>query len=57
MSWNLFLMFRLPIINIPEMVQIIVWRHPGDKPLYEPMLVSLLSNICDVPLGLNELTL
>ena len=28
------------------------WRQPGDKPLYEPMVVSLLTHIC---VGLNEL--
>ena len=34
------------IDNIPALVQIISWRRPGDKPLSEPMLVSLLMHIC-----------
>ena len=32
--------------SIPELVQIMAWRRPGDKPLYEPMLVYLLTHIC-----------
>ena len=40
-----------PINNISSLVQIIVWRRPGAKPLSEPMMVSLLTHI----LGLNEL--
>ena len=35
-----------PINNIPSLVQIMVWRWPGDKPLSEPVMVSLLTNIC-----------
>ena len=35
-----------PINNIPAMVQIMAWRRPGDKPLSEPMVVSLLTHIC-----------
>ena len=46
---------RGPINNIPALVQIMAWRQPGDKPLSEPMLVSLLTHICIT--GLNELTL
>ena len=34
------------INNIPALVQIIAWRRPGDKPLSEPMLVSLPTHIC-----------
>ena len=34
------------INNIPALVQIMAWRLPGDKPLSEPMLVSLLRYIC-----------
>ena len=30
-----------PINNIPALFQIMVWRRPGDKPLSEPMVVSL----------------
>ena len=32
---------RGPINNIPELVQIMAWRRPGDKPLSEAMLLSL----------------
>ena len=28
------------------MIQILAWRRPGDKPLSEPMIVSLLTHIC-----------
>ena len=35
-----------PINNIPSLVQIQAWRRPGDKPLSEPMMVSLLTHIC-----------
>ena len=35
-----------PINNIPAMVQIMAWRRPGDKPLSEPMMVSLPTHIC-----------
>ena len=34
-----------PINNIPAMVQIMAWRRPGDKPLSEPMVVSLSTHI------------
>ena len=37
---------RGPINNIPALVQIMAWRRPGDKPLSEPMMVSLLMHIC-----------
>ena len=35
-----------PINNIPSLVQIMAWRRPGDKPLSEPMMVSLLAHTC-----------
>ena len=35
-----------PIDNIPALVQIMAWRRPGDKPLSEPMMVSLPTHIC-----------
>ena len=35
-----------PINNISALVQIMAWRQPGDKPLSEPMMVSLLTHIC-----------
>ena len=37
---------KSPINNIPTLVQIMAWRRPGDKPLSEPMTVSLLTHIC-----------
>ena len=37
---------RGPIDNIPALVQIMAWRRIGDKPLFEPMMVSLLTHIC-----------
>ena len=37
---------KSPIDNIPALVQIMAWRRPGDKPLSEPMMVSLLTHIC-----------
>ena len=43
-----------PINNIPALLQIMAWRQPGDKPLSEPMMVSLLTHIC-VPRPWNEL--
>ena len=35
-----------PINNIPALVQIVAWRRPGDKPLSDPVMVSLLTHIC-----------
>ena len=32
--------------KIPPLVQIMAWRRPGDKPLSEAMVVSLLTQIC-----------
>ena len=37
---------RGPINNIPALVQIMAWRRRGNKPLSEPMMVSLLTHIC-----------
>ena len=34
-----------PINNKPAFVQIMAWRRSGDKPLSEPMMVSLLTHI------------
>ena len=34
------------INNIPALVQIMGWRRRGDKPLFEPMMVSLLMHTC-----------
>ena len=35
-----------PINNIPALVQIKALHHPGEKSLFETMMVSLLMNIC-----------
>ena len=35
-----------PINNIPTLVQIMAWHRPGDKPLSDPMMVSLLTHKC-----------
>ena len=35
-----------PINNIPALVQIMAWRRSGDKPLSEPIMVSLPMHIC-----------
>ena len=35
-----------PINNNPALIQILAWRRSGDKPLSEPMMVSLLTYIC-----------
>ena len=37
---------KVRINNITSLVQIMAWRRPGDKPLSEPMMVSLLTHIC-----------
>ena len=43
-SFNFSPKFR--INNITALVQIMAWRLTGDKPLSEPMMVSLLTHIC-----------
>ena len=35
-----------PINNIPTLLQIIARHRPGDKPLSEPMMASLLTHVC-----------
>ena len=35
-----------PINNNPSLVQIMAWCRSGDKPLSEPMMVSLLTHVC-----------
>ena len=37
---------KVRINNTPALVQIMAWRLPGDKPLSEAMMVSLLTHIC-----------
>ena len=47
---------KVRINNIPALVQIMAWRLPGYKPLFEPMMVSLLTHICVTrPQGVNFL--
>ena len=36
----------VPIFKIPALVQIMACCQPGNKPLTEPMIVSLLMHIC-----------
>ena len=45
-----------PINKIPALFQIMAWRRPGDKPLFEPMMVSLVYRRIYASLGLDELT-
>ena len=35
-----------PINNIVALIQIMDWHRPGDKPLSEPIVLSLLTHIC-----------
>ena len=37
---------QVPVNNIPALVQIMAWRCPGDKPLSEPMMVSIPTHKC-----------
>ena len=46
MKISLKFVHKSPINNIPASVQIMAWRRSGDKPLSEPMMVSLLTHIC-----------
>ena len=41
-----FIVPKGPINNIPALIQIMAWCRPGDKPLFEPMMVSLPTHIC-----------
>ena len=45
---------KVPINNIPALVQIMAWRRPGDKPLSEPIIWLVYRRIYASP-GLNEL--
>ena len=55
-SINISLKFvpRGPINNIPTLVQVMAWRRPGDKPLSEPMMVTLPTHICVTQWALNN---
>ena len=48
MSIKISLMFvpKGPINGIPALVMIMAWRRSVDKPLSEPMMVSLMTHIC-----------
>ena len=35
-----------PIDNTPALVEIMAWRRSGDKPLSQPMMISLPTHIC-----------
>ena len=37
---------KVRINNIPALIQIMTWHRSGDKPLSEPMVVSLLTHMC-----------
>ena len=37
---------KVPISNFPALVLVMAWRRPGDKPLSEPRVESLLTHIC-----------
>ena len=41
--WSLFLMVKF---TIPALVQMMAWRRLGNKPLSEPIMVSLLTHMC-----------
>ena len=37
---------KCPINNMPTLVQIMAWHQSDNKPLSEPMMVSLLTHVC-----------
>ena len=43
-----------PINNSPALVQIMAWRRSGDKPLSEPMMISLMTHMCITRLIVNN---
>ena len=45
-KFSLKFVHKSPIDNIPALFQIMAWPRPGDKPLSEAMMVSLLMHIC-----------
>ena len=46
---------KVPINNISALVQIMAWRRPGNKPLFEPMMVNSMTHICvTLPQWVNE---
>ena len=42
---NVWMSLKISLKLVPALVQIMVWRRPGDKQLSEPMMVSLLTHI------------
>ena len=46
---------KVSINNIPALVQIMAWCQPGDKPLFEPVMIRLPTHLY-ASLGFNELT-
>ena len=44
-----------PTKNIPALVHKMAWHQPGDKPLSEPMMVSLLMHTCITQPQLEQL--
>ena len=54
MNQNIPILFlRVTFCNIPSIVQVMAWNQPGDKPLFEPMILSLLAHICVTITGVN----
>ena len=55
LEWNWWILLKIsmkfvpkvPINNIPTLVQIMAWRGPGDKPLSELMMVRLPTHMWD----------
>ena len=45
-----------PIIIIAGLFHIMAWRRPGDKPLFEQMMVTLPTHMIYASIGLIELT-
>ena len=45
-SFSLKYVHKGPIDKNPALVQIMAWRRSGDKPLCEPMMISLPTHIC-----------
>ena len=44
--WPTYIRGKGPINNIPSLAQIMAWHRPGNNPLSEPMMISLLMHIC-----------
>ena len=64
LEWNIWILINIspkfvprgPINNITALVQIMARRRPGNKPLFEPMMVCVLTHICMTrPQWVNEL--